>query len=85
MSHAGVRSCGGRHFHTACIPEDLFTAVLGWECRGTRGSCAQTLHGSSKKQTLADRYEYVMHGKIFKFRNTNAGGQLRAEVGSSIQ
>lgn len=40
----------------------------------------QSLHGSSKKQTLADRFEYVMHGKIFKFRNTNAGGQLRVEV-----
>jgi RNA polymerase Rpb8 len=41
---------------------------------------AQTLHGSSKAKTLADRYEYVMHGKIFKYRTTNAGGQLRVEV-----
>lgn len=40
----------------------------------------QSLHGSSRKENLSDLYEYVMHGKIFKFRTTNVGGQLRVEV-----
>ena len=53
--------------------------LLG-QCSVPAALTAQTLHGSSKAKTLADRYEYVMHGKIFKYRTTNAGGQLRVEV-----
>jgi DNA-directed RNA polymerases I, II, and III subunit RPABC3 len=45
-----------------------------------RAPAVQSLHGSSKVKTLADRYEYVMHGKIFKYRTTSTGGQLRVEI-----
>ncbi|KAL6785442.1 RPB8 [Auxenochlorella protothecoides x Auxenochlorella symbiontica] len=32
------------------------------------------------RRTLADDFEYVMHGKIFKFKDSSSGGQVRAEV-----
>ncbi len=32
------------------------------------------------RRTLADDFEYVMHGKIFKFRNTSQAGQPKVEV-----
>ena len=44
------------------------------------GLSLQTLHPSSGKALLSDRYEYVMHGKIFKYRNVQQGGQQRVEV-----
>ena len=57
-----------------------YKACMSEKCTIIAATPAQTLHGSSKAKTLADRYEYVMHGKIFKYRTTNAGGQLRVEV-----
>lgn len=33
----------------------------------------------SGRPTLMDRYEYVMHGKIFKFKDNQGGGD-RVEV-----
>jgi DNA-directed RNA polymerase I, II, and III subunit RPABC3 len=27
-----------------------------------------------------DRFDYVMYGKVFKYKDTSAGGQLRVEV-----
>lgn len=41
---------------------------------------AQTLHSSNRKEMLSDKFEYVMHGKIFKFRNTTQAGQPKVEV-----
>lgn len=32
------------------------------------------------RRNLADEFEYVMHGKIFKFKDSSTGGQVRAEV-----
>ena len=36
--------------------------------------------GLKGKQSLMDRYEYVMFGKVFKFKDNTAGGQVRVEV-----
>eukprot|EP00192_Tetraselmis_astigmatica_P014816 CAMPEP_0117686464 /NCGR_PEP_ID=MMETSP0804-20121206/22467_1 /TAXON_ID=1074897 /ORGANISM="Tetraselmis astigmatica, Strain CCMP880" /LENGTH=147 /DNA_ID=CAMNT_0005498165 /DNA_START=351 /DNA_END=791 /DNA_ORIENTATION=+ len=33
-----------------------------------------------KKPSLMDEYEYVMHGKIFKYKDTSVGGALKTEV-----
>lgn len=32
------------------------------------------------RKTLMDAYEYVMYGKIFKYKDGSKGGQLRVEV-----
>lgn len=32
----------------------------------------QSLHPSNSKALLSDRYEYVMHGKIFKFKSAHS-------------
>jgi DNA-directed RNA polymerase I, II, and III subunit RPABC3 len=40
--------------------------------------------GLKGKVSLMDKYEYVMFGKIFKFRDNTAGGQVRVEVTASF-
>lgn len=44
------------------------------------GHYDQSLHPSNSKALLSDRYEYVMHGKIFKFKSATSGGQQKVEV-----
>jgi hypothetical protein len=34
----------------------------------------------SKQATLADKYEYVMYGKLYKYQEDTTSGQLRVEV-----
>lgn len=34
----------------------------------------------SNRKTLMDAYEYVMYGKIFKYKDSSRGGQIRVEV-----
>mmetsp|Transcript_8004 Transcript_8004/g.13769 ORF Transcript_8004/g.13769 Transcript_8004/m.13769 type:complete len:153 (-) Transcript_8004:122-580(-) len=34
----------------------------------------------SGKPSLMDKYDYVMHGKVYKYRDTHVGGQVRVEV-----
>ena len=33
-----------------------------------------------KRKSLMDAYEYVMYGKIFKYKDSSKSGQLRVEV-----
>ncbi|KAK9819784.1 hypothetical protein WJX72_002320 [[Myrmecia] bisecta] len=42
------------------------------------GHFTASLH--SGKPSLLDKYDYVMHGKIFKFKDNTAGGHVRLEV-----
>mmetsp|Transcript_20320 Transcript_20320/g.61229 ORF Transcript_20320/g.61229 Transcript_20320/m.61229 type:complete len:157 (-) Transcript_20320:1919-2389(-) len=44
------------------------------------GHYDQSLHPSNTKGMLSDHYEYVMHGKIFKYKATQQGGQPKVEV-----
>lgn len=64
----------GEKFSLALAP------TLNTDSSAMSGHYDASLHGSSRKENLSDLYEYVMHGKIFKFRNTSVGGQLRVEV-----
>ena len=34
----------------------------------------------SGRRTLMDSFDYVMHGKVFKFNDNSASGQLKADV-----
>ncbi|PSC76122.1 DNA-directed RNA polymerases II and V subunit 8A-like [Micractinium conductrix] len=34
----------------------------------------------SGKRTLMDNFDYVMHGKVFKFKDSSHSGQLKADV-----
>lgn len=34
----------------------------------------------AKRKTLMDAYEYVMYGKVFKYKDGSKGGSLRVEV-----
>lgn len=36
--------------------------------------------GLTNKPSLMDRYDYVMYGKVYKYKDTHVGGQLRVEV-----
>lgn len=35
---------------------------------------------ASGRRTLMDNFEYVMHGKVFKFKDNSSSGQLKADV-----
>mmetsp|Transcript_40185 Transcript_40185/g.89160 ORF Transcript_40185/g.89160 Transcript_40185/m.89160 type:complete len:154 (-) Transcript_40185:913-1374(-) len=39
-----------------------------------------TFPGLSGKPSLMDKYEYVMYGKIFKYKDNSQSGQVRVEV-----
>lgn len=48
---------------------------------GTPGPA--TFDGSlatSSRPTLMDKFEYVMHGKVFKYKDNSSTGQLKADV-----
>jgi hypothetical protein len=30
--------------------------------------------------TMLERFEYIMHGKVFRFKDNTAAGQLKADV-----
>ena len=34
----------------------------------------------SNRKTLMDAYEYIMYGKIFKYKDNSRAGQIRVEV-----
>ncbi|KAJ3677418.1 hypothetical protein LUZ60_003142 [Juncus effusus] len=38
----------------------------------------------TNKKTLADKYEYVMHGKLFKISEDSSGGQPKVEMYASF-
>lgn len=40
--------------------------------------------GLKGKVSLMDKYDYVMFGKVFKFRDQTIGGQVRVEVTASF-
>ncbi len=40
----------------------------------------QDLATKQGKGTLLDDYDYVMHGKVFKFKDNHNTGQLKVEV-----
>ncbi|GAB4822226.1 hypothetical protein N2152v2_009272 [Parachlorella kessleri] len=48
---------------------------------GTPGPA--TFDGSlatGSRPTLMDKYDYVMHGKVFKYKDNSSSGQLKADV-----
>eukprot|EP00798_Chlamydomonas_sp_ICE-L_P025939 gene25939-11615_t len=49
---------------------------------GTQGSAKYdaSFPGISGKPSLMDKYEYVMHGKVYKYKDSQSSGQLRVEV-----
>ena len=42
--------------------------------------CLQDLATKQGKGSLLDDYDYVMHGKVFKFTDKHKEGKLRVEV-----
>lgn len=40
----------------------------------------QNYPGLSNRPSLMDNYEYVMFGKVFKYKDSNQGGVMRVEV-----
>ena len=44
------------------------------------GECMQDLATKGGKGSLLDDYDYVMHGKVFKFKDNHKAGQLKVEV-----
>lgn len=44
------------------------------------GKYDKTFPSFTGKSTLLDNYEYVMHGKVFKYGDTNAGGTTKLEI-----
>lgn len=44
------------------------------------GGSYDSVRGGGGRRNLADEFEYVMHGKIFKFKDSSSGGQVKAEV-----
>ena len=38
----------------------------------------------SGRRTLMDSFDYVMHGKVFKFNDNSASGQLKADVSAVV-
>lgn len=42
--------------------------------------CLQDLATKQGKGSLLDDYDYVMHGKVFKFNDKHKSGVLRVEV-----
>ncbi|KAF5841945.1 RNA polymerase subunit [Dunaliella salina] len=49
---------------------------------GTAGSTNfdATFPGITGKPSLMDRYEYVMYGKVYKYKDAFSGGQVKVEV-----
>jgi DNA-directed RNA polymerase I, II, and III subunit RPABC3 len=35
---------------------------------------------TSGRRTLMDNFDYVMHGKVFKYKDNSSSGQLKADV-----
>lgn len=44
------------------------------------GTLDEGYYDQSKQATLADKYEYVMYGKLYKYQEDTTSGQLRVEV-----
>lgn len=40
---------------------------------------------ASGRRTLMDNFEYVMHGKVFKFKDNSSSGQLKADVSDGVE
>lgn len=48
----------------------------------TGGNSVQSVYDPTvgSRPTLADRYEYVMFGRVFKYKDSTASGQIKADV-----
>ncbi|KAI8469993.1 MAG: RNA polymerase [Monoraphidium minutum] len=44
------------------------------------GKYDKTFPTFTKKETLLDSYDYVMHGKVFKYGDSTSGGQTKLEI-----
>jgi len=38
------------------------------------------LQSIGSRPTLADKYDYVMFGRVFKYKDSSASGQVKADV-----
>lgn len=47
---------------------------------GTPSSATFDASFLSGRRTLMDNFDYVMHGKVFKFKDNSTSGQLKADV-----
>lgn len=65
---------------TVCLASTL--NLDGTEMETARGSNNQYVYDSSigSRPTLADRYDYVMFGRVFKYKDSTASGHSKADV-----
>lgn len=65
---------------TVCLASTL--NLDGTEMETARGSNNQYVYDASigSRPTLADRYDYVMFGRVFKYKDSSASGHSKADV-----
>lgn len=63
---------------SASLPRALSLPVLFAHSTCLRLALPQSF--ASGRRTLMDSFDYVMHGKVFKFNDNSASGQLKADV-----
>ena len=65
---------------TVCLAPTL--NIDGTDMEKAKGGSHQTIYDSTigVRPTLADKYEYVMYGRVFKYKDSSASGHTKADV-----
>ena len=61
-----------------CVHKIAWGGALSGLTRGRRLN--RRLQGLAKRPSLMDKYDYVMYGRVFKYKDASSSGQTKADV-----